>query len=111
MNASSSVLGVTLGNHDYRIQGSPGSARQSDSFGNGHIQWYAQDAMSAKSDESQPFDFSANPDDFDIVDISNTFWYYTVGNVAMIGFANSYSWHLSELYFKEACKFVDETKP
>jgi len=67
--------------------------------------------MSAKSNESQPFDFSANPDQHEIVAISNTFWYYTVGNVAMIGFANSYSWHLSEPYFEEACKFIDETKP
>merc|ERR1712151_129263 len=60
---------------------------------------------------SQPFDFSANPDQNEIVDASNTFWYYTMGNVAFIGFANSYSWDIVEPYFKKACQWVNETDP
>jgi len=111
VNASSSVLGITLGNHDYWIGGSPGGASTRDSFGNGHMQWYAQDTVASKSDESKLFDFSANPDRHQIVDISNSFWYYTMGNVAFIGFSNSYDWEVTEPYFQEACQWVNDTNP
>merc|ERR1712050_796064 len=111
VNASSSVLGITLGNHDYWIGGSPGGASTRDSFGNGHMQWYAQDTVASKLDESKVFDFSANPDRQQIVDISNSFWYYTMGNVAFIGFSNSYEWNATEAHFAEACQWVENTKP
>jgi len=110
-SASSSVLGVTLGNHDYWVMGHPSAAQQADSFGNGHMQWYAQDTIAAKAQESQPFDFSQSPDENNIVDISNTFWYYTMGNVAFIGFSNAYEWNATEAYFVEACQWVKSTKP
>jgi hypothetical protein len=110
-SASSSVLGVTLGNHDYWVMGHPGAAQHADSFGNGHMQWYAQDTMGAKLQESRPFDFSQNPDEYKIVDISNTFWYYTMGNVALIGFSNAYDWEDTKPYFEEACQWVKDTNP
>jgi hypothetical protein len=110
VNASSSVLGMTLGNHDYWQQGGP-PGMSSDSFGNGHMQWYAQDAMSSKSDEAKPFDFGADPSKNEIVDISNTFWYYAMGNVAYISFSNAYDWGDSKPYFQEACKWVKDTNP
>jgi hypothetical protein len=110
-NASSSILGVTLGNHDYWLGGSPSAADHSDSFGNGHMQWYAQDTVSAKHDEAQPFNFDADPAKYEIADISNSFWYYTVGNVALVGFSSSYDWDASLPYFREACSWIGSTKP
>merc|ERR1712151_972153 len=67
--------------------------------------------MSSKTDASQPFDFSANPHKNDIVDVSNTFTYYTMGNVAYINFANAYVWADLEPYFYEACRWVNDTNP
>jgi hypothetical protein len=110
-SASSSVLGATLGNHDYWVMGNPHAAQAADSFGNGHMQWYAQDTVAATRKESEPFNFTQSPDEYKIVDISNTFWYYTMGNVAFIGFSNAYDWEESEPYFKNACQWIKDTNP
>lgn len=111
LNASSRVVGVTLGNHDYWISGAPSGAGAGDSYGYGQMQYYAMDAVSAQADSAQPFALDANPDEHQIVSASNTFWYYKMGNVAMIGFSNAYSWEENLPFFQDACAWVAETKP
>merc|ERR1719181_2562942 len=74
LEASSKVLGTTLGNHDFWFGGSPPGG-SGDSFGNGHIQWYAQDTVASLADPKQPFNFSMNPSTHRVVSIDNTVWY------------------------------------
>eukprot|EP00928_Gymnodinium_smaydae_P100755 TRINITY_DN995_c1_g1_i1.p1 TRINITY_DN995_c1_g1~~TRINITY_DN995_c1_g1_i1.p1 ORF type:complete len:667 (-),score=89.54 TRINITY_DN995_c1_g1_i1:470-2398(-) len=111
VNASSRVVGVTMGNHDYWISGSPNGASGSDSFGYGQMQYYAMDAVSAEANSAQPFTFDANPNKHQIVDVGNTFWYYKMGNVALIGFSNAYSWEENLPYFQEACAWANASNP
>lgn len=110
LTAQARLSGITLGNHDYWISGSP-SGDIKDSFGNGHMQFWAGDTLASKADESKPFDFGKKADSHEIVDIKNTFWYSKIGNTAVIGFSNAYSWSESETYFKEACSWVGSAKP
>jgi len=110
-NVQSVVHGVCFGNHDYWNNGDPGSAVDSDNFGNGLMQWYAQDAMSAQRDPSQIFDFSADPGNFEVADYSNFFWYNMVGNVAFIGFSGQGTWNNQRNYFEEACSWAQTQDP
>lgn len=112
MTTQAKVHGVTMGNHDYWNDGSPWSKNLTyDNFGNGMMQWYAMDAMSAKADEAQPFDFSANPFAGEPAHFSNFFSYNMLGNVAFISFSGQASWSESESYFAEACQWVGEQDP
>merc|ERR1712232_504363 len=110
-DVASKVNGAIMGNHDYWTSGHPSSTDAKDSFGNGHMQWYAQDTISAKLNEALPFDFTSNPDDSQVVNPSNTFWYNMVGNVAMIGFSNNYDWASLQPYFQEACEWASFAEP
>ena len=80
-----------------------------DSFGYGHTQWYAQDAVVA--DGSKLFDFSVDPDTQKILAVENTIWFTAVGNVAVIGLCNAYLWEQVEPHFKRACEWVEDTAP
>eukprot|EP00929_Paragymnodinium_shiwhaense_P012402 TRINITY_DN11956_c0_g1_i2.p1 TRINITY_DN11956_c0_g1~~TRINITY_DN11956_c0_g1_i2.p1 ORF type:complete len:487 (-),score=69.27 TRINITY_DN11956_c0_g1_i2:555-2015(-) len=111
LQTQSKVHGATLGNHDFWIGGEPRQQNEKDSFGNGHMQWYAQDTMSAQKDASKPFDFSADPDASQIVDVSNTFWYYLMGNVAFVGFSNAYTRSQTQQLFSEACAWAAPLNP
>jgi hypothetical protein len=104
-----SVQGVTMGNHDYWLGGHPTAGNVNDSFGNGHMQWYAQDTMAAS--DTSPFDFTADPEKNEIVAPRNTFWYYMMGNVAFIGFSNTEAWQEAEAHFKEACQWASTEQP
>jgi len=75
------------------------------------MQWYAQDTVASQKDQKQPFDFSVDPSSKNIVDVKNTVWYNMVGNVALLGFANSYSWQESEQHFQKACQWIASEKP
>jgi len=108
--AMAKISAVTMGNHDFWIGGHPGGSK-SDSFANGHMQMYAQDAVSAKDDPSVPFDFSKNPDAYEQTSIKNVFWYNKIGNAGVIGFSNAYSWDESKPYFEEACQWVESARP
>jgi len=108
MTAAGKIHAMTLGNHDFWVGGHP-PGNGGDSFGNGHMQWSAQDAMSAKDDESRPFDYSRAP--MQIADKSNFFWYNKIGNAAFIAFSQAHEWWETEPYFKEACAWVQKTKP
>mmetsp|Transcript_91044 Transcript_91044/g.208645 ORF Transcript_91044/g.208645 Transcript_91044/m.208645 type:complete len:607 (-) Transcript_91044:393-2213(-) len=111
LTAMSKVHGVTMGNHDYWIGGSPGAKMSADSFGTGHMQWYALDTMASKDNPAEPFDFSVSADSQEICAVSNSFWYNAVGNVGFIGFSNAYEWWQLEGYFQEACAWAQETQP
>lgn len=111
VDAQSRIHGATMGNHDYWIGGAPGANSPADSFANGHMQWYAQDSYHAAKFPNQMFDFSADPESSQIAAAGNFFWYYSVGNVAFIGFSNAYSWADTEMYFREACSWVESESP
>merc|ERR1711937_470141 len=111
MQAQAAIHGISMGNHDYWNDGHPGTARASDNFGNGLMQWYAQDAMSAKNDGSKPFDFSADPAAFQVAKASNFFWYNMIGNVAFVSFSGESSWDASASYFQEACSWAHSQNP
>merc|ERR1712039_914025 len=87
LSAQARLSAITLGNHDYWIGGHP-SGSGSDSFGNGHMQFYAVDTVASKVDKSKPFDFSKSADSKQETDIKNTFWYTKIGNTALIGFSS-----------------------
>eukprot|EP00929_Paragymnodinium_shiwhaense_P014188 TRINITY_DN122078_c0_g1_i1.p1 TRINITY_DN122078_c0_g1~~TRINITY_DN122078_c0_g1_i1.p1 ORF type:complete len:573 (+),score=115.68 TRINITY_DN122078_c0_g1_i1:61-1779(+) len=108
---ASKINGAIMGNHDYWANGHPASTLADDSFGNGHMQWYAQDTLSAKDNDAKPFDFTASADKAQVVNPSNTFWYNMVGNVAMIGFSNNFNWTTLEPYFQEACQWAAFAEP
>jgi len=75
------------------------------------MQWYAQDAMSGKSDASRPFDLSVNPGTMQVAHFSNFFWYNMVGNVAFIGFSGEGGWNQQLPYFQEACNWAEAQDP
>jgi len=111
LTAQARLSSVTLGNHDYWVDGNAGAQSSKDSFGNGHMQFYAQDTVASKTDERNPFDFSKSADRSEITDIKNAFWYNKIGNVAFIGFSNAYSWSASLPHFQEACSWAGNAKP
>ena len=82
-----------------------------DSFGNAHMQWYAQDTVAARKDDSRMFDFSVDPDTKQRTAVENTIWYTAVGNVAIIGFSNAYSWEEVLPHFTRACKWIHGVAP
>jgi hypothetical protein len=111
LEASSKPAGAVMGNHDFWICGSPDCAAKGDSFANGHMQWYAQDTYASLKNDSEPFDFSVNPDSQKKTAIENTIWYNMVGNVATLGFSNAFSWDESKSYFEAACQWVEAEQP
>jgi len=110
IEASAKVFGATMGNHDFWLGGSP-SGDRADSFGNGHMQWYAQDTVASEADSKQPFNFDINPDSTDLAAIENFIWYNMVGNVALLGFANAFSWEESLPHFQKACQWIASEQP
>lgn len=110
LEAASKVMGATMGNHDFWLGGSP-SGDKADSFGNGHMQFYAQDTVASMADAKKPFNFDVDPDSTQLASVDNFVWYNMVGNVAMLGFANSYSWEESEPHFQKACQWIASEQP
>jgi hypothetical protein len=137
LEASAKAAGAVMGNHDFWICGSPDCGVESDSFANGHMQWYAGDTEGSVQQQqrqqrqqrqqqhlsngslsngslqngSAPFDFRVDPDTKTETAIENTVWYNMVGNVATLGFSNAYSWNASVPHFTKACQWVAREKP
>ena len=110
LEAASRVMGFVLGNHDVWVCGGEHCRFKDDSYGNAHMQWYAQDTVGA--DGSEMFDFSVDPDvQEQITSVENTIWYTAIGNMAMIGFCNAFSWEAVEPHFRRACEWIDDTAP
>ena len=104
-------MGMVLGNHDFWFCGKPQCKKKADSFGYGRLQWYAQDTVASAHDDAKLFDFSVGSDSQEIPAIENTFWYTSMGNVAMIGFCNAYPWKKLRPYFSQACEWVAGAAP
>ncbi|KAG8467734.1 hypothetical protein KFE25_006786 [Diacronema lutheri] len=116
LGTKSKILLTVPGNHDYFVLGTPRVATRWDQFGNGFMQWYAQDSAAASTlmpgDTGAPFDFSKDPDAGRSPDrpfggqkvaLANTFWYNQVGNVGFIGFSGAYTYHDTLPLVRDAC--------
>jgi hypothetical protein len=107
----------TPGNHDFWVGSSPTYACPEDQFGNGLMQFYAQDTMAAN--DQSPFDFSVDPDDSkynilnneNIPPASNFFFYNKLGNTAFIGYSGAHSFESMKAYFTEACAWAESVDP
>jgi len=117
LEAKSTLFMTVAGNHDYWVLGFPQLSSIEDQCGNGHMQFYAQDAKAAehvKAGSSQaPFNFSIDPNadrplgfGCNLPDISNFFWYNQVGNVGFVGQSGAYSLEESMPFMKEACAWL-----
>jgi len=105
LEASAKIHAAVMGNHDFWEHGSPPGASD-ESFGNGHMQWYAQDAVASELDSAKPFDFSINPSSKKIAAVTNFIWYNMIGNVALIGFSGAHSWGESVPHFEKTCQWI-----
>lgn len=100
----------TAGNHDYWALGLPTLAAHSDQFGNGFMQYYAQDTIAAKDNSTYFLDFSVDPDkhggEARLPNPANFNFYTQIGNLAYIGFSGAYSFDATKKYFQEACDWL-----
>jgi len=94
------------GNHDFWIGGGPVGVR-SDQLGYGFMQFYGQDTFAAT--ETEPYDFSGNPDALQIAKASNFNFGSQVGDVAFFGFSGSGDWSATEPHAASFCKYVGAT--
>ncbi len=109
-------LAVTPGNHDFWVNAMPQLSVPKDQYGNGLMQFYAQDTLAASS--TSPYDFSINPDGSygrdrgeNIPPASNYFFYNKIGNVAFIGYSGAHNWASQTSYFTDACNWAASTNP
>ncbi|KAJ8598846.1 hypothetical protein CTAYLR_008550 [Chrysophaeum taylorii] len=116
----SRILMTTAGNHDYFVDGSPKVATINDQYGNGFMQFYAQDAVAAL--RGDVFNFSVDPDRTFAThdnatlavkaakaDISNFVWWHLMGNVAYVGFSSAYDFATTRPYMRDACAWARDT--
>lgn len=117
LEAKSKLFASVPGNHDYWVLGSPLVATTKDQCGNGHMQFYAQDAKAAESHvvgtAGAPFNFSIDPSagrplgtGCNIPAIQNSFWYNQVGNLGMVGQSGAYSLEETRPFMQEACSWL-----
>ena len=110
----SKIMLSVPGNHDYWVLGSPLVGTGADQFGNGFMQWYAQDSRAGRHDtptnSSMPFDFSADPGHSvlggDKPQIDNHHFYHQIGNTAFIGYSGAYSLDELMVQMVEACAWL-----
>lgn len=110
LQSKAKLHGVTMGNHDYWIGGSPGAQSPADSFGNGHMQWYAMDTVASTSSQ-KPFDFSIDPGTKEIAKVTNFVWYHKVGDIALMGFSGAHTFSETLPHFAEGCRWFQEQNP
>jgi hypothetical protein len=107
---------ASQGNHDYWILAAPEVATTLDQFANGFMQYYAQDTLAAKAlapgSTSPPFNFSVDPSAGHLLlggrppAIDNSFSYFQVGNVGVIGFTAAYTINEILPRLEEACAWL-----
>eukprot|EP00327_Prymnesium_parvum_P011018 CAMPEP_0184383876 /NCGR_PEP_ID=MMETSP0007-20130409/7479_1 /TAXON_ID=97485 /ORGANISM="Prymnesium parvum, Strain Texoma1" /LENGTH=483 /DNA_ID=CAMNT_0026730539 /DNA_START=53 /DNA_END=1504 /DNA_ORIENTATION=+ len=112
----STIFVSVAGNHDYWVLGSPWLGTVADQYGNGHMQYYAQDTLAAKhlqpGSRTPPFNFSVDPKKGhsilggNLPAISNSFFYHQIGNVGIIGFSGAYTLDELSPLMKEACAWL-----
>lgn len=117
VETKSKLLVTVAGNHDYWVLGNPIVSSVLDQCGNGHMQFYAQDAKAAEAlnpgNASAPFDFSVDPDAGHLLGCnpaakSNFFWYNQIGNVGLVGQSAAYSFDEALPFMQEACLWLSQ---
>ena len=119
----STVFYTTPGNHDFWMYGRALEidTKPQDQYGNGFMQWYAQDTMAAKRDPTMPFNFSVAPKcttceagvcdcTTQKADASNFFHYSILGNVGLLSFSGAHAWEPQAAWFDEACAYFADAK-
>eukprot|EP00041_Stephanoeca_diplocostata_P012646 m.212158 g.212158 ORF g.212158 m.212158 type:complete len:440 (-) comp19036_c0_seq2:81-1400(-) len=114
-NAAKQQWQITVpGNHDFWRVGLPLAATKEDQFGNGFMQFYAQDVAAADVNASKsPFNYSIDPDSAEhkhsLPVASNFFFYHKLGNVGFMGFSGAHAWTEQEALFREGCAYFEQT--
>jgi hypothetical protein len=122
LETKSKVFATVAGNHDYWAYGSPIVAVPDDQFGNGHMQFYAMDAVSSShSDVLSPpggvpfLNFSIDPDKSKagnrLPSAENFFSYFKLGNAAFVLYSGGYEYSTTKTYFQQGCAYLKEAKP
>lgn len=117
LEAKSKVLMTVPGNHDYWVMGSPTVSTTKDQCGNGHMQFYAQDAKAAESliegSSGVPFNLTIDPTAHrplghgcNLPAMENAFWYNQMGNIGIIGQSGAYSLDETKPFMQEACSWL-----
>jgi len=114
--AQHGVVDITvLGNHDLYWAGSDLLRTRMDPFGNGFLQFNAQDSIISKNDSINFLDLSVDPDagatvkgrwPNNLPTADNFLSYYSVGNVGFITYSGAHAWDdYREGVFEEACAY------
>jgi hypothetical protein len=104
------------GNHDFWRTGVEAAKAKADSFGNGFLQFYAQDTAAAQISDT-PFNLSVSPDGSGLSfgalpDVRNFFLFHKLGNLGFIGYSGAHSQSQHEPLFAEACaSFLASPRP
>lgn len=98
------------------MHGAPIISTKNDDYGNGKMQFYAQDASSSVVDPVNFLNFTVNPDDEAHVmdrrpDPSNFVWHYKMGNMGFIGYSGAYSFDSVRSHFVDACAYFGQDPP
>ena len=123
-SVKSTMFATTPGNHDFWMYGRAleVDTEPSDQYGNGFLQWYAQDSIAAKDDPSQPFNLSIAPActtckagvcdcTTQKADASNFFHYSILGNVGLLTYSGAHPFEPQEAWFGEACDYFADASP
>lgn len=111
-DVKSRVFFTGAGNHDFWVSGSPNHSLPEDQFGNGFMQYYAQDTAASQSDPSQPFDFSISPDGAlpgtrgFLPDARNFVHYSKVGNQGYLVYSGVFGFADLKPHFEEFCAWL-----
>ena len=131
MSTKLTTLVAAPGNHDYWAYGSPTVCVATDQFGNGFMQYYAQDAeasLDSATNGTAPFNFSVNPDTgkeaprwwpkwlpdpWDLTQrclareshSSNFQSYYAIGDMGVISYSSAYTYDEQSNFLADACDY------
>lgn len=112
LQAKSKMMISVPGNHDFWVLGTPYLTSSKDQFGNGFMQYYAQDVQASvvPGHDVNFLDFSVNPDNSStyhkLAKPENFFFYNRIGNTAFVGFSGGHSYASTKPYFQEACAWL-----
>lgn len=118
--AKSKIFAAVPGNHDYWALGDFLVGTKEDQCGNGFMQWYGQDTLSASTltpgSRDAPFDFSIDPGEAlpgsdelwwcNRSKASNFLWFNQVGNLGMVGQSGAYDYNATLPFMKQACSWA-----
>lgn len=98
------------GNHDTWVHGSPSLRTPADQLGNGFMQYYGQDVVTAT--DAAPYDFSKDPDKSTVLNpvlpaVGNFFFYNKIGNIGFLGNSGAYDFVDHGDLFNESCAWAE----